>query len=99
MGAIGEGVAEAPLERIERLAGAVRADAGVRRDLGVGGSTDALGDAELVSKLSGEVADLDLVDAAERRRLAMHLRDEIGDRLRRAADPHQHAVGVVEHFA
>ena len=86
MGAIGEGIAEAPLERIEHLARAFRADARVRRDLGVGGAADALGDAELGSKLAGEVADLDLVDAAERRRLAMHLRDEIGDGLRRAAD-------------
>ncbi len=62
-------------------------------------AADALGDAELVSKLAGEVADLDLVDSPERRWLTMHLRDEIGDRLRRAADPHQYAVGVVEHFA
>jgi len=65
----------------------------------VGGATDALGDPEFGCKLSGEIADLDLVDAAERRRLAMHAGDEIGNGLRRAADAHENPVGVVEHFA
>ena len=99
MGAIGEGVAVAARERVEHFGRTVLTDSGVGRDLGMGRAADALGDAELAREIAAKGARLDLVDAAKRWTLALHALEEARNRAAAAADPHQNAVRVVQHFA
>ena len=99
MGAIGEGIAEAPLQRIDDLSRAGRADRGVRRDLRMRFASLTFRNAELGRQWAAIGSGLDPVDARQRRRLALDAGEQLVDRRGIAADPHQHSLGVVEHFA
>ena len=99
MRAIGEGIAEAALERIDDFLSAGRADRSVRRDLRMRGARKALGDAKLRRQRAAKGVSLDLVDPRQRRRLALQTDDEVLDRLRSAPDAHQNALAIVEDLA
>ena len=59
----------------------------------------ALDDAEVGRRVARVGARLDRLDARQRRRLALDAREEDVDRRGRAADAHQHALGVVQDLA
>ena len=69
MGAIGEGIAIAAFVRIAQLRRACAAKRRIRRDLGAGGSADALGDTELLWQTAAVAPPFDAVDMRERRRV------------------------------
>ena len=80
MRAIGEGITEATLKRIDDFLGAGRADRGVRRDLSVRVARKTLGDPKFGRQRAGEGASFDPVNPRQRRRFALQANDEILDR-------------------
>ena len=99
MGAIGERIAIAALERIGDLRRAGRADRGIRRDLGMRGARSLSAMRNVADRSAAIGLRFDRVDAGKRRRLARYSVEEVVDCRSRAADADQHALGVVQHLA
>ena len=99
MCAIGEGIAEATLERIDDFLGASRANRGVRRDLSVRVAGKTLGDPKSRRQRTGENARFDLIDPRQRRRFALKADDEILDGASAPPDARQNALAIVENLA